>query len=383
MNMFIRLAVVGLSALLLTVGGGRAWSLEAALEPAPRPTLRVVSYNIQHGAGMDRKLDLERTADVLRRLEPDLVALQEVDENCRRSKGVDQAAELGRLLGMEHRFGEFMDYDGGRYGLAVLSKLPITATRRHQLPKGAEPRCALEIEVDATGLGFDRPLSFTCVHNDWTKEAIRVEQMKALSAALGERRPAIIAGDYNGEPEDASLAVLTEAGWRILGKNGGREWNRTWPADTPTKEIDHVAERGLPDYAVSHDVVEEQVASDHRPILAVFSFDMGAAAAPPELLRKFGFDLDGLDVDGLCGPADGKTSITYEFRIPDTPENRAAVKAIDPTIGITVGPRGRVDAGPGFALCMGSTHQPRHREILLALARLPFVELIQPCVFER
>jgi hypothetical protein len=233
MNMFIRLAVLGLSALLLTAGGGRALSLEPALEPAPRPTLRVVSYNIQHGAGMDRKLDLERTADVLRRLEPDLVALQEVDENCRRSKGVDQAAELGRLLGMEHRFGEFMDYDGGRSGLAV------------------------------------------------------------------------------------------------------------------------------------------------------FSFHMGAAAAPPELLRKFGFDLDRLDVDGLSGPADGKTSITYEFRIPDTPENRAAVKAIDPETQISVGPRGRVDAGPGFALCIGSTHQPRYREILLALARLPFVELIQECVFER
>jgi hypothetical protein len=42
-----------------------------------------------------------------------------------------------------------------------------------------------------------------------------------------------------------------------------------------------------------------------------------------------------------------------------------------------------VNAGPGFALCIGSTHTPRHREILLALAALPFVELIQPCVFER
>jgi endonuclease/exonuclease/phosphatase family metal-dependent hydrolase len=374
-----RLTRFGLLAVLSTMLGGPA----SAREPAPRPTLRVVSHNIRHGVGMDGKLDLERIAAVLRRLEPDLVALQEVDEHCRRSGGVDQAAELGRLSGMEHRFGEFMDYDGGRYGLAVLSKLPIKATRRHQLPKGAEPRCALEIEVDAAGLGFGRPLSFTCVHNDWTQEAIRVEQMKTLVAALGDRRPAIIAGDYNGEPEDASLEVLDGAGWRILGKNGGPEWNGTWPADTPTKEIDHVAERGLPDYAVWHDMVEEALASDHRPILAVFSFAVGAAAAPPDVLGKIGFDLDGLDVDGLAGPADGKVSISYEFRIPDTPENRAAVKAIDPEIGITAGSPGRVNAGPGFALCTGSTHRPGHREILLALARLPFVERIIPCVFER
>jgi hypothetical protein len=207
--------------------------------------------------------------------------------------------------------------------------------------------------------------------------------MRALVAALGERRPALVAGDYNGEPGSESLAVLADAGWRIFAKDGARGANPTWPADQPTQELDHVAERGLPDYAVSHDVVDEAVASDHRPILAVFSFAVGAAAAPPDVLGKIGFDLDGLDVEGLAGAADGKVAISYEFRIPDTPENRAAVKAIDPGIAIAAGPRGRVDAGPGFALCIGSTHTPRHRKILLDLARLPFVERIQPCVFER
>ncbi len=351
------------------------------VEPAARPTLRVVSSNIRHGVGMDGKLDLDRTAAVLRRLEPDLVALQEVDERCRRSGGVDQAAALGKALGMEHRFGEFMDYDGGRYGLAVLSKLPIKAMRRHELPRGAEPRCALEVEVEVPGL--EQPVSFTCVHHDWTKEAIRVSQMRALVAALGERRQAIVAGDYNGEPGSESLAVLDAAGWRMLAKDGARGASPTWPADVPRQEMDHVAERRLPEYSVSHDVIDEQVASDHRPILAVFTFAVGAAAAPPEVLGKIGFDLDGLDVDGLAGGADGKVSVSYEFRIPDTAENRAAVQAIDPGIGISAGPPGRVNAGPGFALCIGSTHKPRHREIILALARLPFVERIQPCVFER
>jgi len=352
-----------------------------AADPPPRPTLRVVSFNIRHGMGMDGRLDLKRIAAVLRRLKPDLVALQEVDEKCARSGGVDQAAELGRLLGMEHRFGEFMDYGGGRYGLAVLSKLPVKAARRHELPRGAEPRCALEVEVDVPG--FPAPLSFTCVHNDWTQKTIRVKQMRMLLDTFGElKRPAIITGDYNGEPGDTSLEMLTEEGWRILAKDGTRGAGKTWPADTPTQEIDHVAVRELPRYTVAHSVVDEAVASDHRPILAVFTLATGEPAIPPAGFAKIGFDLDSLDIHGLAGGPDGKVAVSYEFRIPDTLKNRGLVQAIDPGVRITTGPRGRVDAGPGFALCLGSTHQPRHREILLALARLPFVERIVECFFE-
>ena len=75
---------------------------------APRP-LRMVSYNIRHGRGMDGRVDLARTARVLARLKPDLVALQEVDKICTRSGGVDIAKELGRRLKMHHAFGRFME----------------------------------------------------------------------------------------------------------------------------------------------------------------------------------------------------------------------------------------------------------------------------------
>jgi len=109
-------------------------------------------------------------------------------------------------------------------------------------------------------------------------------------------------------------------------------------------------------------------------------FELGTALE--QQMPTIGFDLDRLDADGLAGPPDGKVAISYEFRIPDTPENRAAVRAIDPTIEIGAGPRGRVDAGPGFALCIGSTHQPRHREILVALAGLSFIERIAECFFD-
>ena len=98
---------------------------------SPKMSINVVSYNIKHGAGMDGRLDLSRSANVLEALKPDLVALQEIDNTCTRSGGKNQAAELGKALGMHHAFGKFMDFQGGEYGLAVLSRYPILKTVRH------------------------------------------------------------------------------------------------------------------------------------------------------------------------------------------------------------------------------------------------------------
>src|SRR4051812_15481445 len=76
-------------------------------------TLRVLTYNIHHGEGRDGQFDLPRLADVMKRAEPDLVALQEVDISTERSDGVNQLAELERLTGMHGEFGKAMDYRGG------------------------------------------------------------------------------------------------------------------------------------------------------------------------------------------------------------------------------------------------------------------------------
>ena len=93
--------------------------------------LTVLAYNIRHGEGMDNKIDLQRIADVISKVNPDLVALQEVDKFCKRSGQRDLARELGEMLGMQHRFGKFMDYQGGEYGMAVLSRFPIILSLIH------------------------------------------------------------------------------------------------------------------------------------------------------------------------------------------------------------------------------------------------------------
>lgn len=232
--------------------------------------LRIVSYNIRHGRGEDGRIDLDRTAAVIAKLQPDLVALQEVDRNCLRSGRLDIAWELGQRLGLEPRFGAFMDYQGGEYGLAILSRFPILETNRLPLPEGAEPRCALEVTVRARG--FASPISFVCIHNDWTSEEIRVSQVESLLEQLATRtNPVILAGDFNGEQTDASMKRLESAGWRILDKARAG----TWPSDQPRVEIDFVVLRNFPRFSVRQTVIDERIASDHRPVFAAITLSHG------------------------------------------------------------------------------------------------------------
>jgi len=236
-----------------------------AEKPAPEAWLKlnVLSYNIRHGAGMDGKIDLERIAAVIRKAKPDLVALQEIDKNCKRSGSIDIAAELGRMLSMDHRFGKFMDFQGGEYGMAILSRLPIKEMVRHPLPKGAEPRCALEVQVQVAG--FEKPFSFVGIHNDWTNEEIRIKQVGALIKAMEPRKnPVILAGDFNGERTDGSMKLLEEAGWLNLDK----QEQKTFPSGKPKVEIDFVVVRGLEGARFNVEVIDERAASDHRPVLA-------------------------------------------------------------------------------------------------------------------
>jgi hypothetical protein len=122
-------------------------------------------------------------------------------------------------------------------------------------------------------------------------------------------------------------------------------------------------------------------------ILAVFSLaasTLGCNSSEsntklPDPTSKIQFDLTTIDADGLRGPADGKVAVAYEFVIPDTPKHREEVRAIDPSVQFMPGSRGRVGAGEGECLCVGSTHQADWREVLMRLAALPYVEQIVEC----
>jgi hypothetical protein len=108
------------------------------------------------------------------------------------------------------------------------------------------------------------------------------------------------------------------------------------------------------------------------------------AEEPPQVdpMSKITFKLDHLNQDGLYGPPDGRKALHYEFCIPGDPAYAAQVRHLDPTIEIFSKSRGRVGCGPGEYLCVGNTHQPGFKAVLVKLASLPYVKRIDQAFFE-
>ena len=251
-----------ISALVLVMSfgcGGEGGGTRAAASP---DTIRVLTYNIHHGEGMDDSLDLERIAALIREVDPDLVALQEVDSVTARTNSVNQAAELGRLTGMNPVFGSFMPYDGGAYGMAILSRWPIVESTNIRLPDGEEPRTGLTVTVASPE--SERRLRFVGIHFYRTEEE-RLAQVKSLEDAVGEPAvPMIWAGDFNSTPESEVMQYLA-TNWTILEKGEDR---LTFSSYEPEREIDFVLVRPNSSFSLlGQRVLDEPVASDHRPVV--------------------------------------------------------------------------------------------------------------------
>lgn len=257
-------------------GEGRAGDAVPARTGASFP-LRVLSYNIRHGRGMDDSVNLPRTAAVIRALQPDIVGLQEVDDRVTRSGKVDQAATLGALLGLEHAFGAFMDYQGGRYGLGILSRFPIVRATSVRLPDGNEPRIALAAELRLPG---DRTVIVVNVHFDWVADdAFRFAQASALTRFLDSLTvPYLLLGDFNDEPGSRTLALFRQRAIEATKETGDR---LTFSSTNPVKEIDFIFAAPSNAWSVgSARPVTEPVASDHRPVIAALALRPVATARP-------------------------------------------------------------------------------------------------------
>lgn len=235
----------------------------APAEPSA-PELRVLSFNIRTGTGMDGKRDLARIAKVITSQRPDVVMLQEVDKNCTRSGNIDQPAELARLTGMRVTFGAAMPFQGGEYGQAILSRTALSDPQIHRLPGPGEPRIALAATT-VTRLGT---LTVATVHLDFG--AAQTAQAVALAKALeSSTHPVILGGDFNAAPDAAALQPFTKAPWTLVPKSPPVA---TYPADKPRTEIDHFVLRGLR-AAGPATVTNEPMASDHRPVLVTVTAD--------------------------------------------------------------------------------------------------------------
>ena len=252
---------------LIGIDRGKRLVLMAEPEEGAARRLRVLTYNIHHGEGTDGKLDLPRIASLIRSTRADIVALQEVDRKVPRSGDVDQAAELGRLTGMQHAFGPSIPLGGGEYGNAVLSRFPITRTTRHLLPRldESEQRSVLEAEIE---LPDGAALRLLATHLDYRRDnrerLASVEKIEEL-AGKSTGSPLLLAGDLNDTPESAVLKRLS-ANWSAASPAP----LPTIPSDQPKQQIDFVLQRATMNWkVVDIRVIAEPVASDHRPLLVV------------------------------------------------------------------------------------------------------------------
>jgi endonuclease/exonuclease/phosphatase family metal-dependent hydrolase len=242
-----------------------------AVRGAPgRVRLNVMSYNIHVGIGMDKKLDLARIAEVIKRHRADIVGLQEVDRGVERTGRVDEIRELARLTGMDYAFAHNLDYQGGQYGVAVLSRFSILAIdhRRFANRRERERRGFIRVEVEVEG----RRLNFVTTHLDYQLLEGRIFETEQLLKALEEvRGPLIVAGDFNEEPPGGAYDMMLRAGFADGWKQETTP-GLTYPADKPAKRIDYIFHRNLGRDVHAAASVPDTLASDHRPLVVTLKF---------------------------------------------------------------------------------------------------------------
>jgi endonuclease/exonuclease/phosphatase family metal-dependent hydrolase/Icc-related predicted phosphoesterase len=258
----------------------------------------MMSYNIRNGKGLDNVTDYQRVADVILSEAPDIVTIQEIDSVTGRSMGVDVMKELADRTWMHHVYGASIVYDGGKYGLGILSKeRPLTHTS-FVLPGREEQRQLLVVEYEKFIVG--------CTHLSLVEEdrELSIDIIRNEAAKLN--KPFFLTGDFNAKPESDFIKEL-QKDFSLL----NNVKNFTFPADEPKECIDYIAyydkgEKGYekrPFTVLSNKALEEKVASDHRPVIVRIRFKVN----PADIFRTLPY---------LQNPTDNGITVMWQTNVP-------------------------------------------------------------------
>ena len=256
---------------VLIIAGCSGFSLPT---PAPRPQMRVMTFNIHAGKDAEQIDNLKRVAAVIDSVAADIVLLQEVDRRTQRAAGADHFNELRTLTGMSGVFGKSLDYQGGDYGIAVLSRWRVDSIAAVSLKVEPlqersgryEARIALHVLVHTE----HGPVHVVNTHLDPGAVAtFRKQELIGVLAHMQQHVPAdqplLLGGDLNARPNTDDIRAvsfaLTDA-FTQCGSGAGE----TFPARAPDRRIDYLFLRRL--NCSSSWVVNTQ-ASDHRPFMAI------------------------------------------------------------------------------------------------------------------
>lgn len=224
--------------------------------------MRVMTYNIRGGWGMDGKWSTERIADVVLEQAADIVCLQEVHQRLPQSRFVDQPGRLQKALALPVVFQANLRLGLGGYGLALVSRYPVNAVQNHLLPSAREQRGALEVNL-TTPMGL---LTIFCTHwglNSTERERQGARLAELVAAASG---PIIVCGDFNEGPDAPGISALRS---RTGLQDADTDENHlTYPADTPAARIDYILHS--PELTLQSIFPITTLASDHLPLAADF-----------------------------------------------------------------------------------------------------------------
>ncbi|HTY35619.1 MAG TPA: endonuclease/exonuclease/phosphatase family protein [Bacteroidota bacterium] len=269
-TLFIVLLVLGIA---LTAGCSSARNATAS------PRIRVMTWNIHHGEGLDHKVDVERIARIIGQEKPDVVALQEVDRGVGRSGNIDIITKLADLTEMTYAFGKTIDFQGGEYGNAFLTRFPILEERNVLYPmiQPGEQRGILMLNLQ---VGTEEVVVANTHLENRTDDTARVASATELVKRIQSLapRPVIVCGDFNDVPGSrliAGLSAKLNDSWKVSSQGTGC----TFPSDTPRKRIDYIwtSNNTRSDTAsagtVLHPIlarVIQTAASDHLPYTVDF-----------------------------------------------------------------------------------------------------------------
>ena len=220
-------------------------------------TLKLMSYNIKNANGMDNVCNFQRIANVINNTSPDVVAIQEVDSMTNRSGQKYVLGEIAERTQMHGYFAPAIDYDGGKYGIGLLTKQVPLRLQSLPLPGREEARTLILAEF--------ADYIYCCTHMSLTEED-RMKSLELVKAfTSSSTKPLFLAGDMNAEPESGFIKEL-QKDFQIL----SNPKQHTFPAPDPKEAIDYIAtlKQNAKGFAViSAKVINEPMASDHRPIL--------------------------------------------------------------------------------------------------------------------
>jgi len=245
--------------------------------------VRLLTWNIHKGiGGMDRRYAPGRITSVIAHYEPDVVLLQEVDDDCARSGGDRQVDLIADVLTLPHRaYGANVRLTRGRYGNATLSRWPILHGHNVNLtfgPKKARGALITDIDVEENGHHVrlhvvNLHLGLSGVERRWQAHrllaAVRLEHLTRASRL-------IVAGDFNDWSGAVPRLLMSNYGLRCV-TGRGTAATRTFPAWSPMGALDRVLVRGnvrcTKHYASRLDLARQ--ASDHLPVVVELSLPVG------------------------------------------------------------------------------------------------------------